>query len=338
MKFGFVGLGRMGKNMVLRQLEVGNEVVAWNRSPEPRGELIKEAKKLRKGFNKLTVVSTLDELVVKLHLRGERAVTSDHTSEVGTRDGIIIWLMIDAGSAVDDVIKNLIPLLNTGDLIVDGGNSFYKDTLKRSKLLLKYGIHYMDVGTSGGLEGARGGACLMIGGSGEDFEKVKPIAKAGAAKDAFGHFGPVGSGHFAKMVHNAIEYGMMEAIGEGAAILKASGFNYDLREVFRVYNNKSIIDSRLVDWTLNELKVDQNLNNISSTIGSAGGAGTKKGEAHWTIKLAKKMGVDTPVIKASVKVRDNSSKDKEDSLNGFRNKVVAAMRWQFGGHPVKKTH
>ena len=195
MKLGFIGLGRMGKNMVLRLLEQEIKIVAWNRSPEPREELLKEAKKLKIGSKNLTVVSTLNDLVTSLrkdpsHLRGEPKVTPDHTSEVG---GIIIWLMIDAGFAVDEVLKQLVPLLSKGDLIIDGGNSFYKDTLKRSKILSKYEIHFMDVGTSGGLEGARTGACLMIGGYGKDFIKIKPIAEAAAAPGAFGHFGPVGS-------------------------------------------------------------------------------------------------------------------------------------------------
>ena len=157
------------------------------------------------------------------------------------------------------------------------------------------------------------------------------------APEAYCHLGPVGAGHFSKMVHNGIEYGMMEAIGEGAAMLKyTKEFKYDLREVFRVYSQKSIIDSRLVSWILAELQNDPNLDNIVSVIGSAGGSGKAKGEGHWTLELAKEMGVNTPVIEASVKVRDNSDKDEENSPNGFRNKVVAAMRWQFGRHPVKK--
>jgi len=196
----------------------------------------------------------------------------------------------------------------------------------------------MDVGTSGGVEGARHGACMMAGGSKEDFERVEPVLKAEAAPKAYGHLGPVGAGHFAKMVHNAIEYGMMESIGEGAAMLKYSkDFKYDLREVLRVYQEESIIDSRLVGWTLAELQNDPNLDNITSVIGSAGGSGKTKGEAHWTLDIAKEMGVDTPAMQAAVDVRDNSDKDEENSPNGFRNKVVAAMRWQFGRHPVKKS-
>lgn len=306
-------------NMVLRQLEQGNQIIAWNRSSAPREELKLEIKnsKLKVAEQKWKVAETIEELVESL----EKPRT--------------IWLMVSAGLAVDETIKSLIPLLSPQDLIVDGGNSFYKDTLRRAKELKEKGIHFMDVGTSGGVESARNGACLMIGGSKEDFERIKPIAKAAAAPNAYGHFGPVGSGAFAKMIHNGIEYGMMEAIAEGAAILKNSEFNYDLKEVFRVYNNRSIIESRLVGWTLAELKNDPELANISSVIGSGGGAGKTKGEGHWTVQIAHEKKIDVPVIEASLKVRENSDKDVEKSPNGFRNKVVAAMRWQFGRHPVR---
>jgi len=314
LRVGFIGLGRMGKNIVLNLLEHGIEVVAWNRSPEPREELKKEAD----GLQNLTIVENTDDLVKSLQTPR------------------IIWLMVSA-EAMDAVLADLAPKLSEGDLIVDGGNSFYKETLRRAKELSEKGIHYMDCGTSGGVEGARHGACMMVGGSKEDFEKIEPVLKAEAAPNAYGYLGPVGAGHFAKMVHNGIEYGMMEAIGEGAAMLKHTPeFNFDLREVFRVYSEKSIVDSRLVSWTLAELKNDPNLDNIVSVIGSAGGSGKAKGEGHWTLELAKDMGVDTPVIQASVDVRDNSDKDIENSPNGFRNKIVAAQRWQFGRHPVKK--
>ncbi len=288
--------------MVLNLREKGIEVVAWNRSPQ----LMSDTK-------------SLDDLISKLEFPRN------------------IWLMVTAGEAVDAILKQLADKLEAGDLVIDGGNSFYKDTLRRGKKLAKKGIHFMDVGTSGGIEGARNGACVMAGGSKGDYERVLPVLKAAAAPNAFGHLGPMGAGHFAKTIHNGIEYGMMEAIGEGAAILKYSPFEYNLKEVFRIYNTGSIIQSRLVEWTLNELKNDPGLASISSIIGSAGGWGKLKGEGHWTVKLAKELGINAPVIKASIKVRDNSDKDKEDSPNGFRNKVVAAMRWQFGRHPVKKS-
>ena len=291
-------------------LEQGIDVVAWNRSPGPRVEVAKAGAR---------TPETLAELVAAL------------------KPPRNIWLMVTAGEVVDELLGQLIDRLNVGDLIIDGGNSFYEDSIRRGKMLVKQGIHFMDVGTSGGIESARNGACLMVGGAKEDFERLTPILKAAAAPEAYGLLGPIGAGHFSKMVHNGIEYGMMEAIGEGAAILKYSQFKYDLREVFGVYSIRSIIESRLVSWTLAELKNDPDLSDVSSTIGSAGGAGKTKGEAHWTVKLAKQMGVDVPVIEAALNVREKSEKDVEDSPSGFRNKIVAAMRWQFGQHPVKKS-
>lgn len=323
MKIGFIGLGKMGRRMVLRLLEQEVEVVVWNRSPEPIENLKFEISNLNSNLklkikNSLAISQSIDDLVEKLETPR------------------IIWLMVTAGQAVDSVIEELSEKLTPGDLVIDGGNSFYKDTLRRAKLLGSRNIHFMDVGTSGGVESARSGACLMVGGSKEDFKRAEEVLKALAAPQAYGLLGPVGAGHFVKMIHNGIEYGMMEAIGEGAAILKNSEFDYDLREVFRVYSKRSIIESRLVSWTLKELQNDPDLTSISSTIGSGGTGKKVKGEAHWTLEIAKKMGVKVPVIEASVKVRDASSKDPQDSPSGFRNKVVAAMRWQFGQHPVKK--
>jgi 6-phosphogluconate dehydrogenase len=159
----------------------------------------------------------------------------------------------------DQYIDEVLPLLSDGDLLIDGGNSFYKDTLRRAEKIKPTGVHFMDIGTSGGPNGARTGACLMIGGEKEDFERIKELAEKIAAPQAYGHFGDVGAGHFSKMVHNGIEYGMMEAIAEGAAILNSSQFNINLEEVFRVYNNRSVIESRLVGWTLEALKEDPDL-------------------------------------------------------------------------------
>src|SRR3989344_1494290 len=310
MKLGFIGLGRMGKNMVLHLLEKGVDVVVWNRSPEPREEVAKAG---------AVAVETLGELVSKLE------------------PPRIIWLMVTAGEVVDKILNELASKLATDDLIIDGGNSFYKDTIRRSEELAKAGIHFMDVGTSGGIESARKGACLMVGGTKEDFEKIEEVLKELAALNAYGLLGPVGAGHFAKMVHNGIEYGMMEAIGEGAALLKNSRFSYDLAEVFRVYGVRSIIESRLVSWAQAEFEKDTELSDISSVIGSGGTGKRVKAEADWTLKFAKDKGINIPVIKASIKARDESGKVEEDSAEGFRNKTISAIRGQFGQHPVKKT-
>lgn len=309
MKIGYIGLGRMGKNMVLHLLEQGIEVVAWNRSPEPLEEVIAAGAMKAEG---------IEDLVNKLE------------------PPRIIWLMLPAGEVVDEFIDKLLPLLSPQDLIIDGGNSFYKDTLKRWDKIKSSGIYFMDIGVSGGPAGAREGACLMIGGSDEDFKKVEELAKAAAAPGAYQYLGPVGAGHFAKMVHNGIEYGMMESIAEGLAILKNSSFKYDFVKLLDIYNHRSVVESRLIGWVQDAFKEDPQLSNISSSIGSGGSGKRIPGEADWTVEVAKELGIDTPAMEDAVKVRENSNSDPEDSPQGFRNKVISAMRGQFGQHDVKK--
>jgi 6-phosphogluconate dehydrogenase len=299
MKLGYIGLGKMGKNMVLHLLDQGMEVVAWNRSPEPLGEVTEAG---------ATPAKDISDLISK--------IDSPKT----------IWIMLPQGDLVDQFIADLVPHLKQGDLIIDGGNSFYKDSVRRAKELSEKGIHFMDIGTSGGPGGARSGACLMIGGERSDFERVEDLLKAIAAPGAYGYFGKSGAGHFAKMVHNGIEYGMMEAIGEGAAILKKSEFEIDLKEVFRVYNKGSVIESRLVGWIHEALEEDPELSDISSKIAATG-------EGEWTVNAAKGLGLDVRVIEESFKVRQESKEDSGD----FRAKTVSAMRGKFGGHPVKKS-
>jgi 6-phosphogluconate dehydrogenase len=302
MKLGYVGLGRMGKNMVLHLLEQGQEVVAWNRSPEPLEEVVAAG---------ATGASDIEDLISQLE------------------PPRVIWLMLPAGDVTDEFIDKVLPLMSEGDLLIDGGNSFYKDTLRRAEKIKQTGIHFMDVGTSGGPGGSRTGACLMIGGDKADYELIKDLAAKIAAPDAYGHFGPIGAGHFAKMVHNGIEYGMMEAISEGAAILKASPFDLDMVEIFRVYNNRSVVESRLVGWALDALKEDSELTNYSSKIGHTG-------EGEWTVKVAAEMGVEARVIKDSFDIRVESDRVEETSPNGYRNKLTSAMRGKFGQHEVGK--
>jgi 6-phosphogluconate dehydrogenase len=300
MKIGYLGLGKMGKNMVLRLLEQGIEVVAWNRSPEPLNEVVKSG-----AFRAEAITDVAEKL--------------DSTR--------IIWLMLPQGKTTDLILSQLLPSLTKGDLVIDGANAFYKDSIKRAKKLAKKGIRFMDIGVSGGPSGARKGACLMVGGDKKDFKRVLPLIIAASAPKAYGHFGSVGAGHFAKMVHNGIEYGMMQAIGEGAAVLKGSQFKLDLAEVFRVYNLDSVIESRLVGWAQEALAEDSDLKHISSTI-------NQTGEGEWTVKEAEKLKVSAPVIKASFQTRVSSSKDKPNSLNGFRNKLISALRGKFGHHKV----
>lgn len=297
MQIGFVGLGKMGKGIVLHLLEKKVEVVVWNRSQDDVDELAKEG---------AIPASTHKELVEKL------------------KSPRVIWMMVPQGAPVDEMIMEIIPHIDKDDLLIDGGNSFYKDTLRRGKEL-KGKVHFMDIGTSGGPKGARDGACLMIGGERKDFERIEQLLKIIAAPNAYALFGKLGAGHFTKMVHNGIEYGMMQAIAEGADVLKKSDFNLDLKEVFRIYNNKSVIESRLVGWAEEAFKEDPNLKNISSKIDSTG-------EGEWTIKTAKEEKVEVPIIEESFNVRQRSTPESDS----FRDKVVSALRGRFGGHSVAK--
>lgn len=321
MKIGYIGLGRMGKNMVLHLLEQGIEVVAFNRSQEPVAEVVKAG---------AIGAKDLADLVNKLRL--------PRSADGGPRnDNVIIWLMLPAGEVTDEHIDKLLPLLKAGDLLIDGANSFYKDTLKRWEKIKPSGVHFMDIGVSGGPGGARIGACLMIGGSKEDFEKIEPLARAAAAKGAYQHLGEVGAGHFAKMVHNGIENGMMESLGEGLAVLRYSPFKYDFVKLLDIYNHRSVIESRLVGWAKEAFEEDSELSDTSSIIGS-GGAGKErvKAEGDWTVDLAKEIGIGAPAIGHSMQVRSESPQVEENSPNGFRNKVISALRGKFGQHAVKK--
>lgn len=300
-KIGYLGLGKMGKNMVLRLLEHGVEVVVWNRSPEKVDEVVKSG---------AIGASSIKDLVGKLD--------SPRT----------IWLMLPQGEPTSLVLNELKRSLNKGDLVIDGGNAYYKDSVGRAKELADIGVDFMDIGVSGGPAGARKGACLMIGGKRELFEKNKKLFEALAAKDAYGYFGEVGAGHYVKMVHNGIEYGMMESIAEGAAILKNSEYNLDLAAVFSVYNKRSVIESRLVGWMQEAFSENPDLSGIRAKIDHTG-------EGEWTLREAKKLKVDTPSIRKAFEVRLNSEKDDPNSANGFRNRAVSALRERFGQHEVR---
>lgn len=280
----------MGKGLVLSMREKGIEVLAWNRTP-----------------NEVSNVSSIEEMIEQL--------------EPGKR---VIWLMV-LSTATDAILTQLKPLMSPGDLIIDGGNVFYKDDVRRADEMEKIGVKYIDIGVSGGPKGAREGACLMIGGDKAKYDELVTLWKAISSPDAYAYFGKVGAGHFAKMVHNGIEYGMMQAIAEGAAILKASQFEFDLAQVFKLYNNKSVIESRLVGWAQEAFAENAELSETSSQIGHLG-------EGEWTAKTAKELGIEAPVIQASFDVRIKSIDEPEN----FRNKVVSALRGKFGGHAVKR--
>ncbi len=303
MEIGYIGLGKMGLGMVRRLLKARHKVVPWNRSREPQEEA------RRYGAE---VVDTIEELVNALEKPR------------------VVWFMLPAGEVTGEHIKKVAQLLDKGDLIIDGGNSFYKDSIRRAMELEEKGIGFMDVGTSGGPEGAREGACLMIGGRPKDFNRLKGLFQDIAAPGAYALLGLVGAGHFAKMVHNGIEYGMMEAVAEGAAVLTKSEFDYDLEKIFDLYNRRSVIESRLVGWAKSALSEDPELSSVTSEI-------SHSGEGEWTVQTAKEQGVPVPVIEESLRVRVRSAHEsKENPKVVFRNKMVSALRGQFGGHAVRK--
>ena len=235
----------------------------------------------------------------------------------------ILWVMVPH-AVVDSVIDEVTPLLSKGDILIEAGNSHYKESIRRYEQLKKDGIHFMDAGTSGGMEGARNGACYTIGGDQEAWDIVEPIFRDTAVENGFLYAGKAGSGHFLKMVHNGIEYGMMVAIGEGFEILEKSEFDYDYEKVSRVWNNGSVIRSWLMELTENAFSKDAKLDEIKGVMHSSG-------EGKWTVETALDLQTATPVIAMSLLMRYRSLDN-----DTFTGKVVATLRNEFGGHAVEK--
>ncbi|MFV9509952.1 phosphogluconate dehydrogenase (NAD(+)-dependent, decarboxylating) [Tepidibacillus sp. LV47] len=297
MQIGLIGLGKMGYNIALNMRDHGHQVVAYNRSPEKVKEIEKEG---------IIGAYSIKELVNKLEGRK------------------VIWIMVPAGDPVDQMIDALVPLLNKKDIIIDAGNSNYKDTLRRYEQLKAKGIDFVDVGTSGGITGARNGACTMIGAEDEVFQYIEPLVRDISVENGYLHTGRNGSGHFVKMVHNGIEYGMMQAIGEGFEIMEKSQFDLDLQKVARVFNHGSVIRSWLIELTERAFSKDPHLDSIKGVMHSSG-------EGLWTVQEALDLRVPAPVITESLFMRYRS--EQEDTFAG---KVVAALRNEFGGHAVEK--
>lgn len=299
MQIGIIGLGRMGMNMARRLLKGGHEVVAYNRTIEKVEELSKE------GAVKST---SLNDFVEKLN------------------KPCIVWLMLPAGEVVDSHIEKLKGLLSPGDIIIDGGNSYYLDDLRRAEDLKPSGIRYMDAGISGGIWGLEVGYCSMIGGDKKDFDYIEPILKTLAPKDGYLYCGPVGAGHFVKMVHNGIEYALMEAYGEGFELLEASpyGKHLDYSKVAHLWNQGSVIRSWLLELLELAFSKDPKLESIEGYVEDSG-------EGRWTVLEAVKYGVPATAIAHALFKRFQSRNN-----NLFSDRVLAALRKEFGGHPVKK--
>ncbi|MEH7364951.1 phosphogluconate dehydrogenase (NAD(+)-dependent, decarboxylating), partial [Priestia megaterium] len=234
----------------------------------------------------------------------------------------VVWIMVPAGEVTENVITELKELLSEGDIIIDGGNSNYKESVRRAQDLQEKGIYFFDVGTSGGMEGARNGACTMIGGDAEVFRTIEPIFNDICVENGFMYAGKSGSGHFLKMVHNGVEYGMMQSIAEGFEVLEKSQFDFDYEAVARVWNNGSVVRSWLMELTENAFSKDPKLDSIKGVMQSSG-------EGKWTVETALDLQTATPVIALSLMMRYRSL--EEDTFTG---KVVAALRNEFGGHGV----
>ncbi len=298
-EIGIVGLGKMGGNLARHLLLKGYKVVGYNRSPEKTRELVKTG---------LVGVSSIAELVENLvHPK-------------------VVWLSLPAGKAIDEVLfgdLGLAKYLKAGDMVIDASNSYFADTVKRYSQLIKQEIEFVDVGISGGPDGALNGASLMVGGDKKDFNNLLPLfidlAKAGGVQ----HFSGIGAGHFVKMIHNGIEYGMMQAIAEGFTILAKSHFKLDLSRVAQVYNHGSVIESRLLAWLYEAFEIyGEDLTQISGRV-------AQSGEGKWTLDTAKKLNVQTKVIAEAVKFREMSQKNPN-----YTGKILTALRNRFGHHPI----
>jgi 6-phosphogluconate dehydrogenase len=298
MELGFVGLGRMGFNMVQRLQEQGHNVVAYNRNQAKVEEIKKH------GAQGAT---SLQDLVSQL-----------------TALPKAVWLMVPSGQVTEDHILEVAGMLKPGDIIIDGGNSNYKDTIHRSEMVKEKGIHLLDAGTSGGIWGLQVGYAEMVGGDTEAVKYLEPIFKSLAPENGYLHCGPSGAGHFVKMVHNGIEYGMLQAFGEGYEILEKSRYDLDLLAISKMWQNGSVVRSWLLDLAVLAFEQDGNdLPNIKGYVEDSG-------EGRWTVQEAIDQSTPAPVITASLLARFNSRQDES-----FSAKVIAALRNQFGGHAVK---
>ena len=310
-QIGFIGLGRMGRNVVLHLLDQGMDVIAYNRTREKIDQLKAENPKLKPAYN-------VKELVGQLQ--------APRT----------IFLMVPNGVPVDDMISQLLASgLQKGDCVIDGGNTYYKDTVRRSVELASKEIHYIDCGTSGGLEGARNGACLMIGGDKEAVITLEwvwnvlsgsngAVPHEASAKGGWAHFGPSGAGHFVKMVHNGVEYGMNQALGEGFEILSKGPYELDFAKVAHNWSHGSVVRGWLVELLAKAFDADPKLDQYT---GKVGGGETGK----WTLEAAKEFGVEVDVIEESIEARE-----KSQAKPTFAGKVVSALRAGYGGHKEPK--
>jgi 6-phosphogluconate dehydrogenase len=300
MELGMVGLGKMGANMTVRLVQGGHRVVGFARQ------------------------KAVVDAVVQQGAVGSNSLADMVRQLAPPR---IVWLMIPSGAPVDQTLEQLHPLLATGDLVVDGGNSYYRDTLRRAALVTGWGFHFVDVGTSGGIWGLKQGYSMMVGGEDADVERIRPILEtlAPGPQKGWGHMGPVGSGHFVKMVHNGIEYGMMQAYAEGFAVLQGkTEFGLDLHQISEVWRYGSVIRSWLLELTEEALAENPTLAGIEPWVADSG-------EGRWTVTEAMDLNIPAPVITLALQQRLRSRE-----ADPFTERLLAMMRNKFGGHDVKR--
>ena len=297
MEVGIIGLGKMGLNLAFNLKDHGYDVKGMDMSEEALNAAKKEG---------IGTFQSVDELI---------------TSFKGKR---VIWLMLPAGDITETVLDDVLPLLVPEDIVIEGGNSNYKDSIRRAGKFSKKEISYFDCGTSGGISGARNAACLMIGGDKEAFESIEQIFEDVSIENGYLYAGASGSGHFLKMVHNGIEYGMMQSIGEGFQIVEKSDYDFDLAEVARVWNHGSVIRSWLMEIAEDQFRSSPHLEEYRGVVAASG-------EAKWTIETALEMEIPVPTIALSLFMRNSSQGDS------FSTKVVSALRNGFGGHEVVKS-
>ncbi len=306
MKLAMIGLGKMGGNMTTRLLRSGIEVVGYDRSVEVVTKLVET--------EGMVSSSSVADAVSKLGENGEKR---------------IVWLMLPSGEPTEIQIQNLAEILAKGDIIIDGGNSNYKDSQRRGAWLAERGIGFMDAGTSGGIWGLENGYCLMVGATPEVAKAVEPIliALAPSKENGWAHVGPLGSGHFTKMIHNGIEYGMMQAMAEGLDLLKGkTDFNLDLAQVTELWRHGSVVRSWLLDLTADALKEDQELSAVAPYVADSG-------EGRWTVMESVEQGVAAPVLTLALQARFRSQ-----DATGYSYKLLSMMRNGFGGHFVKSVN
>ena len=289
MTIGMVGQGRMGAGMTKRLRTFGHEIVAYDRNPA------------------VSDVASLKEMVERLPAPR------------------VVWLMVPSGTITQTTIEDVAPLLSAGDILIDGGNSYVKDTVRRGKELAAKAIHYLDVGTSGGIWGFENGFCLMAGGDRKVFEHVEPILESLAPEDGYAYVGGPGAGHYSKMVHNGIEYGMLQAYAEGFDLLQAAEeYDFDLHHLSKLWNHSSVVRSWLLELAEDAFAKDPKLADLKGYVDDSG-------EGRWTVLEGVERGVNVSVLAQSLFARFTSRED-----DPFAMRVIAALRNEFGGHPVKR--